>query len=230
MKRDTILLVVVAILVASTASAVIGMVRGLGRISVLMEQADSAEVVTERALEGEAEALVGEAEAKLALATSFEAAAQERVDATLREAEARAALIIQEAEGEAAFRRLHNYLDGNPIAQRLAEEMDAEFRVQGMLTDAALGVAAADLLVAHARIGTLEVLTARQDSIRDVTLVTHATTVSSFQAELSLKNQIIEEQQNIIAPSFFRRIFDMPEVALVGAVVGGAFTYYVATR
>ena len=33
-----------------------------------------------------------------------------------------------------------------------------------------------------------------------------------------------------VVPGFIQRIMQMPEVALVGAVVGGAITYYVATR
>jgi hypothetical protein len=206
----------------------------LGRIGVLSEEADSAEVATEmalageaEALAGEAEALAGEAEARMALATSFEEAAQEKEAAALRQAEAQATLILQEAEGEAAFRRLHDFLEGAPLAQRLAEEMDAEFRVQGMLADAALRVSASSLLTAQNRIGILEGLILSQDSTRDqmleshaVTITAHGRTVAAFEAEVRIKDRIISEQQSILAPSFLRKIFYMPEVALVGVALG----------
>ncbi len=235
-NRPWIVPVVIGVLVLSTLVAAGSLIGALGRISVMMAQADTAEVVTAAALAGEIEArageataLLGEAEARMALAASFEEAAQEEADATIREAEARATLIVQEAEGEAAFRRLTGYLEtkGDLVGVRLAEEMDGEVRVQGMLADQALDVSASSLLIAQARIGTLEVRVIAQDSARAVTLVrsaeteaAHARTNAAHAAEISIKDQIIEEQQNVIAPSFIRKIFDMPEVAAAGVVVG----------
>ncbi len=235
-SRPWIVPTVIGVLILSTLIAAGSLIGALGRISLMMEQADTAEVVTAAALAGEvearageAEALLGEAEARMALAEAFEEAAQEEADATIREAEARATLIIQEAEGEAAFRRLTGYLESKDdlLGVRLAEEMDAEFRVQGMLADQALGVSASSLLIAQTRIGTLEERVFDQDAARDSTMVSHAEveaaharTIAAFQAEVSIKDQIIEEQQNVIAPSFLRKIFDMPEVALVGVGVG----------
>lgn len=228
--------VVIGILILSTASALWGMATSLGKISVLTVQADTAAAVTVRALLGEAEARageatakLGEAEAKLALSESFEAAAQERVEATLRQAEAQATLIIQEAEGEAAFRRLTGYLESKDdlVGVRLAEEMDGEFRVQGMLADDALDVSASSLLIAQNRIVTFEVqvdsLISAHDETQaahDVTLAAHERTNAANAAEHAIKDQIIEEQQRARFPSFFQKIFDMPEVALAGATAG----------
>ncbi len=235
-SRPWIVPVVIGVLILSTLAAAGSLIGALGRISVLMEEADSAAVVTAGALAaeavaraGEAEARIGEAEARESLATSFEEASQERAEATLRDAEARALLIVQEAEGEAAFRRLTGYLESKDdlLGVRLAEEMDAEFRVQGMLADEALAVSASSLLIAQTRIGTFEFQVDSLNSAHAVTLeshnttlATHALTIAAFQAEGRIKDQIIEEQQNVIAPSFLRKILDMPEVALFGAAAG----------
>ncbi len=47
----------------------------------------------------------------------------------------------------------------------------------------------------------------------------------AIQARLDLALQTIEVQQRALAPSFFQKIFDMPEVALVGAAIGGGLVY-----
>jgi len=170
----------------------------------------------------------------MALATVFEEAAQERANAAIRNAEARATLIVQEAEGEAAFRRLHDYLGsiGELTGQRLSEEMDAEFRVQGMMADEALAVSASSLLTAQVRIGTLEIAVIAQDAARvelqrmsNEADVATRELIDAFRVELTLKDQIIIEQQRALAPSFFQKLFDMPEVALFGAVFGAGLAY-----
>ncbi len=235
-SRPWILPLVIGVLILSTLAAAGALIGTLGRISVLQEEADSAAVVTAGALAAEveaqaaeAEARLGEADAREALATSFEEASQERAEATLRDAEARATLIIQEAEGEAAFRRLTGYLESKDdlLGVRLAEEMDAEFRVQGMLADDALEVSASSLLIAQLRIGTFEIQVDSLNSAHAVTLqshnatlATHALTIAAFQAEGRISDQIIEEYERNQFPSFFRKILDMPEVALLGVAVG----------
>jgi len=235
-SRPWILPLVIGVLILSTLVAAGSLIGSLRTISILREEADTAAAVTSRALAaeavalaGEAEARIGEADARETLAASFEAASQERADAIIREAEARATLITQEAEGEAAFRRLTGYLESRDdlLGVRLAEEMDAEFRVQGMLSDQALDVSASSLLIAQTRIGTFEIQVDSLNSAHAVTLAshnttlaTHALTIAAFQAEGRISDQIIEEYRNVIAPSFFRKILDLPEVALFGAAVG----------
>jgi hypothetical protein len=235
-SRPWILPLVIGVLILSTLAAAGALIGTLGRISVLEEEADSAAVVTAGALAAEVEAQAAEAEARLgeasareSLATSFEEASQERAEATLRDAEARATLIIQEAEGEAAFRRLTGYLESKDdlLGVRLAEEMDAEFRVQGILSDQALDVSASSLFIAQTRIGTFEIQVDSLNSAHAVTLAshnttlaTHALTIAAFQAEGRIREQIIEEYRNNQFPSFLRKIWDMPEVALFGAAVG----------
>lgn len=182
----------------------------LGRISVLMEQADSAEVVTSAALEGEQQAVV-------AMNVAFEEAEEERVEAVALVAEAHAETIVQQAEAEAAFRRAESLAAENPELERAIQEMRAEGIVTEMALEEEVATTAAALFEAQMRIRTL----GRLDMEKDVA---HARTVAAFQAGISIKDQIIEEQQNALAPSFLTKIFAMPEVALFGAAVGAALT------
>jgi len=229
--------VLVGMLILGAGSALWALASASGKISVLEVQRDTANAVKDRALEGERAALIaqataqlGEAGARLELSESFAAAAEEQVAATLRQANAQAALIIQEAEGEAAFRRLTGYLDdkGDLIGVRLAEEMDAEFRVQGMVADQALAVSASSLLTAQTRIGIFQVQVDSLITAHDVTnaatvelIAAHERTNAANEAEHAVKDELIRVQNAALAPSFIRKIFDMPEVALFGAAVGG---------
>lgn len=187
----------------------------LGRISVLQEQADIAEGVTMAAIEGEAQA-------RDSMTFAFEEAAGERVEAAVAIAEVQAALIVQEGEAEASFRRAESLAADNPVLEQAIQEMRGDAIVASMKADSVIATTAAALLTAQLRIGTLEALDERKDQA-------HARTVAAFQAEIMIKDQIITELTNVVAPSFITKIFDMPEVALVGAVIGGGLVY-VAVR
>ena len=199
---------VLTLAVLGTAVSLAG---ALGRISVLMEQADSAEVVTAAALEGEVLAVA-------AMNVAFEEADEERADAAIAIAEVTADLIVQEGVAEASFRRAESLAADNPVLEQAIQEMRGDAIVASMRADSVIDATASALLTAQLRIGTLERLDVDKDAA-------HARTVAAFQAEISIKDQIIFEQQNVIAPSFFRRIFDMPEVAAIGAVAGALLCY-----
>ena len=234
--------VVIGVLILGSGSALWSLASANGKISVLEIQRDTANAVKDRALQSERDALIaeatarlGEADAKLELSESFAAAAEEQLAATLRQANAQAALIIQEAEGEAAFRRLTDYLESKDdlIGVRLAEEMDGEFRLQGILADRALDTAASSLLTAQLRIGTFEIQVDSLISVHDVTLAAHDVTNAAHErtnaanaAQHAIDEELIRVQQAALAPSFIRKIFDMPEVAVFGAVVGGLGVWF----
>ncbi len=164
--------------------------------------------------------------------TAFVVTAQRTTDSLhalipLMEAEAEVAVVtiqtelsVQEAEGEAAFRRAAAFLENNPLAQRLVEEMDAEFRVQGMVADEALAVSAAQLLIAQNQIRSMQVAALEERGRRD----DHDRIQD---ARESLKDQIIAEQGRALNLSFFPNLFKNAELAVVAAVVGGAITYIV---
>lgn len=211
MKKEYIMPIVLTVLLLSTAITAVGMARALGRISVLMEQADSAEVVT-------ATALAGEVRAVAETAVSFEEAAEERIEAAIAIAEVRATLIVQEGVAETSFRRAESLSVDNPVLEQAIQEMRGDAIVASMKADSVIAVSAASLLTAQLRIGILERLDGEKDAA-------HAMTIAAFQAEVRIKDQIIEEQQSLIAPSFITKLFDMPEVALFGVVVGGGLTY-----
>lgn len=192
------------IVLAFTAVSLAG---ALGRISVLTEQAEVAEVVTAAALEGEEQAVT-------AMNAAFEEAAGEKVEAAVAIAEVQAELIVQEGEAEASFRRAESLAADNPVLEQAIQEMRGDAIVASMKADSVIATTASALLTAQLRIGTLEALDTRKDEA-------HARTVAAFQAEIRIKDQIISEQQNVIAPSFITKIFDMPEVALFGVAVGG---------
>jgi hypothetical protein len=197
---------VLVVLFFSTVAAAIGMARALGRIEVLEEAAVVAEGVTEAALEGQDEAIG-------AMNEAFEAAEEERVVAVAEIAEAHAETIVQQAEAEAAFRRAENLAADNPILERAIQEMRAEAIVTEMALEAEVVTTASALLTAQLRIGTLEGLNTQKDE--EIARVNAA-----WRAEVSIKDQIISEYRNVVAPSFLRKIFDMPEVAAAGVVLG----------
>jgi len=178
----------------------------LGRISVLMEQADSAEVVT-------AAAIAGEVQARDSMAIAFAEAEEERVEAVAEIAEAHAETIVQQAEAETAFRRAEGLASENPVLERAIQEMRAEGIVTEMRLEEEVATTAVALFAAQLRIGTLERLSGEKDDATD-------RMAAAFRAEVSIKDQIIVEQQRALAPSFIQKLFAMPEVALVGVVAG----------
>jgi len=180
-----------------------------------MEQADSAEVVTTAALEGEAQA-------RDSMSLAFEEAADERVEATLAIAEVRADLIVQEGVAETSFRRAESLAADNPVLEQAIQEMRGDAIVASMKADSVISVSAASLLTAQLRIITLE----RLDDDKEVA---HAITIAAFRAELRIKDQIIEEQQNVIAPSFVTNFFRQIKLVTVVSVASVGLTL-LATR
>lgn len=211
MKRPDSLTIVVVVLGLSLGYAIYAYAGVLGRISVLTEQAETAEGVRDEALEGEQQA-------RDSMDLAFEEADEERAESAVAIAEVRADLIVQEGVAETSFRRAEGLARDNPVLQQAIQEMRGDAIVASMKADSVIAVTAASLLTAQTRIMTLERLDGEKDEA-------HAMTVAAFQAEISIKDQIIQEQQNMIAPSFIFRLFDMPEVALFGAAVGGAIVY-----
>ncbi len=203
-------IVVLGIVVGATAWQLAG---ALGRISVLLEEAEvleeasaAAEVVTVAAVE--------------ALNVSFEAAEVERVEAAVALEEAQVEIDSQEAEAEASFRRAVDMAASGSAQERAIEEMRGEAIVTSMAHEAKEAESAAALFQAQQRIRTLGVLSSRATQAFDMER-------AAWAAERSIKDQIIAEQQNVIAPSFITKLFDMPEVALFGMVVGGGIAYAV---
>lgn len=204
---------IIVVLFFSTVAAAIGMVRALGRIEVLMDEAVVAEDVRDEALEGQQDAIN-------AMNQGFEAAEVERVEAVAEIAVAHAETIVQQAEAEAAFRRAEAMAADNPVLERAIQEMRAEAIVTEMALEEEIETTASALFTAQLRIGSLEVSNAAKD-------VEIARVNAAWRAEVSIKDQIISEQQNIIAPSFLRKIFDMPEVAVAGVVLGAGICFVV---
>jgi len=205
-RRPDPLTIVVVVLGLTLGWAVYAYAGALGRISVLTEQAEAAEDVTEAALEGEQQA-------RDSMDLAFEEADEERAEAAVAIAEVRADLIVQEGVAEVSFRRAEGLAADNPVLQQAIQEMRGDAIVASMRADSVIAVQASVILRAQTRIMTLERLDGEKDEA-------HAMTVAAFQAEIAIKDQIIQEQQNAIAPSFIFKIFDMPEVALFGAAVG----------
>lgn len=201
----------IALLVVGLVFTAVNLAGALGRISVLQEQATVAEGVRDAALEGE-QAAIG------AMNASFEEAADERVEAAIAIAEVTADLIVQEGQAEASFRRAESLAADNPVLEQAIQEMRGDAIVASMKADSVIATTAAALLTAQLRIGTLEGLNRDKDA-------EIFRTNAAWRAEVMIKDQIIAEQQNVIAPSFITKIFDMPEVALVGAVLGGGLVY-----
>jgi len=196
----------VGVLVLIIIVTAVQLAGALGRINVLQEQADSAEVVTAAALEGEAQAVI-------AMDVAFLDAVGEMAAASIAIAEVRAELIVQEGVAETSFRRAESLATDNPVLEQAIQEMRGDAIVASMRADSVQAVTAAALLTAQNRIGTLERLDGEKNEA-------HAMTVAAFQAEVSLKDQIIAEQQRALAPSFITKLLVMPEVALVGVVAG----------
>lgn len=198
--------VVVVVLVATAVS----LAGARARIGLLLEQRDSLELVSEAAIEASEEATAE-------LGVSFELAALERELAEERLVVADERVETAEQAAEASFRSTAALFERGSAAERAVEEMRGDAIVVSMEHEAREDVSAAALLRAQNRIIELE---GGVDDLVDAFDVERA----AWNAERSITAQIIAEYQNVIAPSFFRRIFDMPEVALVGAVLGAGLT------
>jgi len=198
--------IAIGVLVFVIILTAIQLAGALGRISVLQEQADSAEVATAAAIAGEVQAVV-------AMNVAFEEAVGEMAEAAVAIAEVRADLIVQEGVAEVSFRRAEALARDNPVLEQAIQEMRGDAIVASMKADSVIAVSAASLLTAQTRIMTLERLDTEKDEA-------HAMTVAAFRAEVRIKDQIIVEQQRALAPSFIQKLFAMPEVALVGVVAG----------
>lgn len=211
MNKSHLLPVIIIVLGFSLGYAVYSYAGVLGRIDVLLEQAVVAEGVTEVALDGQQDAIN-------AMNTAFVEAAAEQVQSDIAIAEVTAALIVQEGVAEVSFRRAESLAADNPVLEQAIQEMRGDAIVASMRADSVIDATASALLTAQLRIGILQGLNTDKDA--EISRVNAA-----WRAEVAIKDQIISEQQNVIAPSFISKFFDMPEVAVVGAVIGGALVY-----
>ena len=204
----------IAALVVILILTAVNLAGALGRVSVLREQIEDWQDSTAVAHE-----------MVVVAAAAFDSvvvvAEEEEVEAAEAIAEAQEEMATQEAAAEASFRRAQNLAADQPVLQRAIEEMRAEAIVTSMAHEEVERVSAAALLTAQNRMRSLEDAALRERQAHEAELF-------AVNASLTLALQPIDEQQNVIAPSFLTKIFDIPEVALAGAGAGGLAVFLLA--
>ena len=168
-----------------------------------------------------AQVLAGEA--ATAMSASFEEAVEERAEAAIAIADVRAELILQQGVSETSFRRAESLASQNPVLEQAIQEMRGDAIVESMRADSVIAATAAALLTAQLRIASLETLDSDKDEA-------HERVMFTLQTALDLEIQRGNELQNALAPGFLQKILQLPEVALVGAVVGATITLAVVSR
>jgi hypothetical protein len=183
----------------------------LGSVRVLQEQVD--------VLEDSIPKLHALVLATVSSTDSTIQAARENVATAVQELEsATESARAQEVEAESAFRRAVALAADNPELERAIEEMRAEAIVTSMEHEEAERVSASAMLSMQVALGAVETTLAEErgaraeeNRIRDI--------------NDGLKDQIISELQNAIAPSFFPNLFKNAKLVVGAAAVGGVITY-----
>ena len=211
MRREYVLPIAAFVLLILLMVTVWQLAGALGRASVLEEQVDALQdsIQVDRRLRLAAEATTDSLLAQVPLI---------QAQAAVAVAEVQAELSVQEAEGEAAFRRAQAALEDNPFVQRLVEEMDAEFRVQGMIADSVIAEGATQLLIAQSQ---LTALTTAMFTERE----TSSTERARLNQALDLAIQRGDELERAIAPGFLRNLFQNFELVAVTAAVSAGITF-----
>lgn len=187
----------------------------LGRISVLMDQVS--------VLEDSIPKLHALVLATVSSTDSTIQSARANVDVAVQElAAAVESARTQEVEAESAFRRAVALAD-NPEIERAIEEMRAESIVTSMEHEEAERVSASALLRVQVELGAVQGVLAVEREAR-----AEENRVRDLNA--SLKDQIIEEQQRALVPSFFPNLFKNAKLVVGAAVVGGAITYLIVNE
>ena len=208
MSRKNIITAVLSLILIVTAVSLAG---ALGKVSVLEDQLrlsqDSTKVAVDslRVEQDESDALIEAQEEN-----------EERTAEIIEEAEA----AVEEATtgSDAALAALRVAARGLPVVQEALARVTQELSEEREAHEIFQATSAAEIFAGQQRERTLgRQLISERDASADV--------VAGLNRSLALAIERGDILERVIAPGFFRKIFDMPEVALAGAVFGGGLVY-----
>ena len=196
----------VGVLVVILVMTVVQLASALGRARLLEEQLDIARDSVEIAHEVR-DSVMAVSDALIAQQDSLEAEAASAIS------EAAQASDVSATATAAALAEAREAARGLPVVQEALQRAATALRASEDARQEERATSAAVLLEAQQRNRTLsaQLLSERDASTNEIARLNTA---------LGLAIQRGDELERAVAPSFIRRIFDMPEVALVGAAVG----------